>query len=110
MNNGGWLQRPGASRPCPPSRRKGQPGMAKEIDRLNNAIQSMAGKVEQTAVTVATLAEAMRSHDERLQRIEGGSGRLVPWLALGVSAMSVLLTGATLLGGLILFVITHTGG
>ena len=94
----------------PPSRRKGQPGMAKEIDRLDNAIQSMAGKVEQTAVTVATLAEAMRSHDERLQRIEGGSGRLVPWLALGVSAMSVLLTGATLLGGLILFVITHTGG
>ena len=50
-----------------------------------------------------------REFDERVTRIEGSSGRLVPWIAVGVSAISVLLTGATVIGGLVIFVITHGG-
>lgn len=115
-------------------RRKGSTGVSsQDYDRLYQTVQGLVQQASTTQASVAALAEGWKAHDERLQRIEsagnvavlaesvkaltdrvgkveGAPAKWLTWVSVGLAAFSALLVLLGMLGGGLVFLITHLGG
>ena len=90
--------------------------LAEKIERIISQLASLPSRAEIEAadrlrVSVEAYGADKRGLDERLTRLESNPQRLLVWMGLGVSVLSVLITGTvgflTLASGMLFFVLTH---
>jgi DNA-binding PucR family transcriptional regulator len=118
----------------PTRNRKGSTGVSsQDYNRLYETVQGLVQQASATQSSVAALTEVMKSHDERLARIESGGNvavlaesvkgltervgkvegapaKWLTWLAVAVSIFTALLMFLGMVGGGLVFLITHLGG